>query len=273
MFVLSKIGWLLIEPGNVVLVWLAVAFVLLRRGRTRVAQHMVAAAVVLLLLFAVTPAGSWMLTALEDRFPVVTKLPDHVDGVIVLGGALDPFLTRERGQPELHEGAERITAMVALARHYPEAPIVFTGGNGHLDGTRPSEAVELRPLLAQLHVPEGRIRFEEKSRNTHENAVFSSELVRPPPGTRWLLVTSAVHMPRAVGTFRQAGWNVIAFPVDHLTPGGFRLRPPLMVMMGLLQATVAFKEMTGLVAYRVLGRSDALFPSPADSVGDHAGAP
>jgi len=260
MFALSKIGWLLVEPGNVLLCVLAAALILLWRGRVVAARRLVTGAVLALAWLAFTPTGVWMLTLLENRFPVVTVLPAQVDGVLVLGGALDPYLTAQRGQPELHEGSERILALVDLAARFPNAQVVFTGGNGTLDPLRPDEATALRPLLLQLGVDGGRVTFEDKSRNTFENAVFSRALVNPGANTRWLLVTSATHMPRAMGVFRHAGWDVMAYPVDHLTPGDYSYSPPLSVTMGVQQAALAFKEMLGMLAYRLMGRMAELFP-------------
>ena len=104
--------------------------------------------------------------------------------------------------------------------------------------------------------------FEDRSRNTHENAVFSHALAQPKPGETWVLITSAFHMPRAVGAFRRAGWTVVPYPVDYaLEPD-----PPMSWQMDFLGAMgtlrSAVHEWTGLAAYRLTGKTDALFPAP-----------
>jgi uncharacterized SAM-binding protein YcdF (DUF218 family) len=108
----------------------------------------------------------------------------------------------------------------------------------------------------------GRIVFEDRSRNTWENARYSYDLVKPQPGERWLLVTSAKHMPRSVGVFRKVGWPVIAYPADYLTGRDGPLMPGFGFLAGLDGLEKGTREWTGLIAYRLLGRTDTLFPSP-----------
>jgi uncharacterized SAM-binding protein YcdF (DUF218 family) len=181
----------------------------------------------------------------------------------VLGGAIIPKLSGARGTVELNETAERMTATAALAKGFPQARIVFVGGDASLVGHAPSEAVLARPLLESLGVAAQRIETEEASRNTYENAVFAKELLHPKPGERWLLVTSAYHMPRAVGCFRKAGFAVEPYPVDWRTAGPQDLFKPFQAVAGGLARTdVAVREWIGLLVYWLTGRSSELFPGP-----------
>ena len=119
-------------------------------------------------------------------------------------------ISADRGEITVGHTADRIIAAVELARRYPSARVVFVGKN---------EADFVIRLLEKLGVSRDRIIVERKSRNTIENATFAKQLVMPKPGERWLLVTSAMHMPRAVGVFRNAGFDVDAYPVDYRTTG------------------------------------------------------
>jgi uncharacterized SAM-binding protein YcdF (DUF218 family) len=206
-----------------------------------------------------------MLLPLEDRFAQVEALPPEVTGIVLLGGAQQPALAHARGVPALNEFAERITTFLALARRHPEARLVFTGGSADLFGTVMTEADVTRDLLETLGLPPERVLWESRSRNTRENATLTLEAARPRPGEAWLLVTSAMHMPRAVGAFRAAGWPpVIAFPSDYLT----RPHPSLIDFDpagGLVMTARATREWIGLLAYRLLGWSVALFPGPQDA--------
>lgn len=186
----------------------------------------------------------------------------HVDGVIVLGGAVDQNLTEARGIPALNGAAERMTEFVALARRYPEARLVFTGGQGSLVHGGLTEADVARRLFTALGLPEARVTYEDQARNTWENAVFTHRLVEPRPGETWLLVTSASHMPRSVGAFRRAGWQVVPWPVNYRT--GHSLAAlydaPFPDRLQMLES--GLREWLGMAVYRALGRSDALFPAP-----------
>jgi uncharacterized SAM-binding protein YcdF (DUF218 family) len=200
---------------------------------------------------------------LENRFPT----PDaatrgKLHGIIVLGGALDIQYAGERSEVALNGAAERITAMLVLARRHPSAKLVFTGGSGDMFDQIHRESDRLRRLVAAFGIDKSRFLFERDSRNTIENARFTWRHLRPQPEQRWLLVTSAAHMPRAVGIFREQGWRVIPYPVDYNTPRTWTWRGPFSLSTGLSLLDGAAREWVGLVAYRILGYTDALLPGP-----------
>jgi uncharacterized SAM-binding protein YcdF (DUF218 family) len=165
------------------------------------------------------------------------------------------------------EGGERITEAVILAKRFPDARIVYTGGTNSMLGGTSSEAVRARDLMAQLGVAPDRVTIEDKSRNTDENARFTAAIVHPEPWQRWVLVTSAFHMPRAMGVFEKAGFHPIAYPVSFYTLGtGFAdFYPPFDPERNLRTFELAVHEWIGLAAYRATGRIDHLFPGPADT--------
>ena len=161
-----------------------------------------------------------MIAPLENRFPAPPADLPPPYGIIVLGGAIDDDISRARGQTTFDEGAERLTEAAILARRYPSARIVYTGGSNSLLGRPSSEAEDARRLLVAMGVDPQRITLETRSRNTDENARFTAAIVHPEPDQTWLIVTSAYHMPRAMGLFRKAGFAAIAYPVDYRTEGG-----------------------------------------------------
>ena len=143
------------------------------------------------------------------------------DGIVVLGGAISSRPSRAHGEPVFDGDAGRITALVKLARAYPGARIVYSGGDASLLSSEAPEADFIYPLLDSFGIPRERVLLETRSRNTAENAIFTKELVKPKPTERWLLVTSARQMPRAVGCFRKAGFQVEAYPVGWRTTQQF----------------------------------------------------
>lgn len=263
-FVLSKIFWIIFNPAHVLL-FLGLVGVLAmftpRRGLRSAGRWLVTAVVLAMALLAVLPAGLW-LGPLENRFPPPDSLPVRIGGVIVLGGALDVKRSHRRGRPELTEAADRVAALVELARRYPAATFVFTGGSAALLDDSNREADLVPELLARLGAMPERLILERESRNTHENAVLSKALAKPRPGEPWVLVTSAFHMPRAVGVFRRTGWSVVAYPVDYRSLGRIDWTSAPDLVRALAELSLATKEWIGLAAYRVFGWSDSLFPAP-----------
>ena len=261
-FGLSKILWGVAAPANLLFIAAAAGTVLLWTRWWRFGRRLVALVTLLILAIATLPIGSWILRPLEDRFPMVSALPAHIDGIVVLGGVVSPVLTEERGTLAVGDAVERLTEFAALARHYPQARLVFTGGTGSLTRQDLKEADVIGPFWRQVGLEDRRIVYENQSRNTYENAVLSRPLAGP--DETWILVTSAFHMPRAVGCFRKAGWTVLPYPVDYKT-GAFTVFDAFKVAGHLSSLDAAVREWLGLAFYRLTGRTDSLFPGPGDS--------
>ena len=233
----------------------------------RAGRALAFASLIVLAILGLSPAGNALIIPLEDRFPRWDATRGAPDGMIVLGGAISPDVSSARDEVALNEAAERLTVVAELARRYPDARIVFSGGSGALIYDEGAEAPLALRLLESLGIPRARITLEDRSRNTVENAVFSKAIVQPKPGERWLLVTSAHHLPRAVGVFRKAGFPVEAYPVDWRTRGADdALRPFASVGDGLRRSDTAVREWVGLAVYWLTGRSSELFPGPRTTV-------
>lgn len=260
---MSGLQWLvgtLLAPGNLLLVLLALGTVLWALGWRLGGGLLVGAVVLLLLAIAVLPLGTWLLAPLETRFSLPDPMPDRVDGIVVLGGAVDLAASRATGQPALGGSGERLVAAAELARRYPAARIVFTGGfSGLVDPGPPYEADIARMVLVSLGVDPARLEMGAGARNTAQNAAEALRIAGPAPDERWLLVTSARHMPRSMGAFRKAGWAVEAYPVDPLRrDAGWRFD----LTGGLYRVGAALHEWIGLAGYRLRGWSDTLLPAP-----------
>jgi uncharacterized SAM-binding protein YcdF (DUF218 family) len=253
-FVLSKtVGFIAVPSNLIVMIGLA-GIALLPTRFARAGRRLVVASVIFIVAIWALPIGNALSLPLEERFPPWDPAQGTPAGVIVIGGVINPWRSAARGQVSLDEAAERLTSAVELARQYPTARIVFAGR---------SEAHFAVRFFENLGVPPNRITAETQSRNTAENAVFTKRLIAPKPGERWLLVTSAMHMPRAIGAFHQAGFPVEAYPVDYQTAGW----EDLWVFSGSLDSSIgktdaAVHEWLGLFVYWVAGRIPVLFPGP-----------
>ncbi len=256
-FVISKVLWGLAAPGSLLFLLLCGAF-LWHRRHPALSRGLLGLVVLIFAAVALLPVSQLLISPLEQRF-LLPQPPARVDGIIVLGGAIEADPTGNAEQPGLNDAAERLTSFAALARRYPDARLVYTGGSGLVRNQETREADLASPLLQSLGVDAARTLYERDSRTTWENALYSKKLVNPKPGETWLLVTSAWHMPRAVGCFRKLGWKVVPYPVDYLGNG-----PRWATLDAIKQFRtigLAEKEWIGLVTYWLMGRSDALFPA------------
>jgi uncharacterized SAM-binding protein YcdF (DUF218 family) len=261
LFALSKLLWLPARPGTAAVLLITLGLALLWRGR-RWGRWPALAGVGFFWLLLLVPIHQMVQRPLEDRFPRPATPPASVTGIIVLGGAVEQNLTDARGLPALNGAAERMTEPVALLQRYPAARLVFTGGQGTLVQGGMTEADVAAALWTSMGIPRARIELETASRNTHENAVLTFAQVKPLPGETWLLVTSASHMPRSVGVFRQAGWRVVPWPVNYRTGDGFAALYDASFPERLREFEWGLREWIGLTAYWLMGRTDALFPAP-----------
>lgn len=260
-FVAGKLAWILLKPSNLLALILALGLALRLLGRRTTGRALIVFSLAAFLAAAVLPIGAWLIAPLENRFPP-PDLPARVDGIIVLGGAIEPGLSANRKAISLNGNAERLVAFAALARRYPEARLVFTGGSGNWQQPDQREADWLGPFLDAAGIARARVTVERDSRNTDDNARMSKALVRPRAGEVWVLVTSARHMPRAVGIFRKYAWPVIPCPADYLTTRTVGWSIGFNVSSGLAALDAAAYEWYGLAYYRLSGRIGELFPRP-----------
>ena len=271
-FYLSKILTAIALPSSVTTLLLVAGAGLMLWGRWRRvgacagaasqewSRRLLLAGVGLLLVCGLSPLGNIMVLPLEQRF-ARPELPAGAVGIIVLGGFEQASVARARQQLVTNEAAERLTETLLLARRLPGARVIFTGGDGTLVRREGSAAAMIGGYLRSVGIEPGRIVLEDQSRTTYENALYLKAMLAPKPGERFVLVTSAFHMPRSVGVFRQQGFDVVPWPVDYRTSGpheafeGFSS-----IVGGLERVDFAFREWVGLVAYRLSGRSNAIWP-------------
>lgn len=263
LFVTSKLFAFFTQPSNLFFLMMLAGILLMATRFAKIGKALAVAALALIVVFGLGPAGNWLIYPLEQRFPKWDAAHGAPDGIIVLGGSIGPSNSQARGEPALNESAERLTVIAELARRFPSIPIVFSGGNASLIPGGPSEAQFVRRIFESFGIAPERIMLEDRSRTTAENAALTRDMVKPRPGSRWLLVTSAHHMPRSVGVFRAADFPVEAYPVDWRTAGAEDLWTPFRsVAGGLARTDAAAHEWIGLLVYWLTGRMSGILPGP-----------
>ena len=263
LFLMQKAVGFAVQPSSLIAISLAIGILLLGTTWQKLGRRLLIGGLLALVVGGLSPLGDLLIRPLENRFPRADAGAGAppVTGIIVLGGAEDSRASPQRELAALNESAERFTEAAALARRFPGLRVVFTGGT--TSRARAPEAFAAERLFEALGIARERLTLESASRDTYENAVLTTAIVAPKPGERWLLVTSAWHMPRAVGCFRRAGFAVEAWPVDYRTGRTFdpwRLHQS--IPDGLKRIDFIMREYAGLAGYYLLGRTSALFPGP-----------
>ena len=264
-FVLSKVLGAFVLPSNLLFLLLALGCLALLLRWQRLGSLCLGAGMLFYLAAGIGPLGYALIRPLEDRFRRPPESMAAPTGIIVLGGGMNELLYKDRGAFVLGSDGSRMTDAFILSRRFPDAKVIFTGGSNTLiEDEGITEADAARAFFIAMGVAPERLTFEDRSRNTDENARFTLDIVKPKPGERFLLVTSAVHMPRSVGLFRKAGFDVVPFPSDYLTRGTSEdfWRVSTTAAGGLSRFDRASREWVGLFAYWLTGRTDVLLPGP-----------
>lgn len=217
-----------------------------------------------LLVFGLLPTSHYLANALEARFPS-PALPEDVAGIVLLAGSERPAPSEAYREPQLGEAGSRYVAALRLAARYPEARVVFTGDAPAGPDRRPlgSQTDVAAEILGSVGLDRRRVTLETGSRDSCDHPRNVKALVGPAAGEAWLVVTSAMHMPRVIGCFRAAGWpQVIPYPTDYRVVlggwgvGTFRITDNLALL------DTALHEWVGLAYYRLTGRIAEFFPAP-----------
>jgi uncharacterized SAM-binding protein YcdF (DUF218 family) len=232
----SRLAAIIFTPSNFLPLLLVMGVVLQWTAWRRLGMRLVIAVAAAFLLVYFLPIDEWVRAPLEDQF-TRPAWPAHVDGVIVLAG----------GQSRLVAGAE-------LARRYPEARLIYSGGVAPFERPETAEARVAPAAFEQMGVERSRLIMETRSRNTWESFVYSKKLAQPQPDETWLVVTSAVHMPRAMGIAARLHWHVLPWPSGFVPVKAKGMAWDSSIADRLVQIEGGAHEWAGLAAYRLMGR-------------------
>jgi uncharacterized SAM-binding protein YcdF (DUF218 family) len=262
-FFLSKTLGIMLLPTNFLIGVGLLGAILLATRFASLGRGLLIASVAVLAICGFSPLGNLVLNPLESRFPPWDATRGAPDGIVVLGGSIDADLSVAHDTAAFTSAAGRLIEAAALAHRYPNARVIFSGGSANLISADAREADYAVAIFERLGVPRERLTMERRSRNTQENAEFSKAIAAPKSGERWLLVTSAYHMPRSVGLFRKAGFAVEPYPVDWRTgKGADILAFSPVAVEGLERTGIGIREWIGLAAYWITGKIDDLLPGP-----------
>ncbi len=258
MFIASKFLSFATQPIAWAMIFLGLGLVVMRRW-PRGGKRLCWAAFVTLALVGWQFPVEVLLRQLETQYPAPDPKADlsRYVGVVVLGGALERSEMWQRpGQVALNAAGERMIAPIGLLKRNPNLRIVFTGGEGDLILQPLSEGARAKRFFDSIGIEPERVTYESRSRTTFDNAVFTALLPGVDKSQPWLLLTTCAHMPRSMGSFVKAGWNVTPYCVDYRAPEfaswtGFT---NYSFTLGVEKWHYVLHEMIGYWAYKFAGR-------------------
>lgn len=186
----------------------------------------------------------------------LSQVPVSNAGIILTG--ITSLEKSPHDRVYLERGADRVLHTLWLFRKKKIRKIIISGGSGSIKSVYTTEAAELKKILLQAGIPENLILLEDKSHNTHENAMFTAQLLQKHPEIQSVvLITSAFHMRRAEACFKVAGLKPIIFPADFYSSDRQYLPQYLIVPSASAFANwhLLIHEILGFITYKILGYS------------------
>ncbi len=258
-FYLSKILWFFINPFNLlILLFILIITLLFFFKKNKIIYFFLILNIFSFIIFAIFPFGNYLIFKLEKNYHSQFDFPNKIDGILILGGATNPYLSKEYNQINLNGSAERLVESVKLIKKYKNAKIIFSGGSGSINEPQLDHAKVAKKFFSQMGIDSNLIIFENKSRNTYENILFSKKIVAPKKNEKWIVVTSAFHMNRAIFIAEKYNWELTPYAVDFTQSKKLFLRPNLNLLGNINTLQHGSHEWIGLIAYYLMGRTSRI---------------
>lgn len=258
-FFVSKFFWILINPFSLFIYLFVISFFLLILKKYRISKIVFFFSLLYILFISIFPIGKIAFYVLEKEFYEKIIYPKDIHGILILGGAIDPFLSNKHNSVEFNESAERMIESIYLINKYKKAKIIFSGGSGYLNKPSLDHAKIAKIFYKNMNIDISRIHFENKSRNTFENIIFSKKFADPVNNKNWLLITSASHMRRSLLISEKINWKLFPYAVDFKQSKDTSFYPSLSFFSNFNSFQRASHEWLGLISYYMMGRTERIF--------------
>ena len=247
-FSVSKILNIFFDIYNLIVIFLLISLILLILKNKKYI-FFISLSIFLIIISSIAPTGKLLLNYLEKDY-YESKIPDQIDGIIVLSGAIEPKLTTEFKKIQLNESAERLTEFILLSKKNPRIKKIFSGGNAILFDRSLNQSKFASKLFKEFNIKN--IIYENKSRNTYENILFSHRKINPKKNEKWVLITSAFHMKRALMIANEVNWNLIPLAVDFKTNKNIIFYQSLKFSKNIYYFNTAIREILAIIMYQII---------------------
>jgi len=254
-FYIAKVANYLLEPLYILSFFLVILiFLLLFTNFKKLTIFSAKLLLILFLFFGYIPLSNFLLNKLED-FIKPSKYPvQQLKGIVVLGGSFNSGLqSKERNEVSLNSSAERLTKVLEIYNKNPKVLILFSGFSNELKPQSWSESDMAKKFFLEQGVRSENLIFENKSRNTFENIIYSKDIIKTNKGT-WGLVTSASHMPRSYFGFKKQGLILEPISVDYRTGTSSIFWINFDIKKSLENWNIILHEVVGISYYKITGK-------------------
>ena len=260
-FLMAKIFWFLFNPLNVFLFITSFTFIAFL-FRLRIIKFIFLFTWTLLLLFIfIFPTGNYLIHILEKKYNQDTNLSnfEKIDGLLILGGSTDPYLSHIYNQIIFMGSAERLFESTRIIKQFPNAKVIFSGGSNKLINNNYTESDNAKQFFNEMDISQNKIIYENKSRNTFENIFLSKQISNYKKGEVWIVISSAYHLNRAILVAEKLDWKLLPYATDFQQPKKINFFPNFNLFSNLAAIQLASHEWVGLIAYYLMGRISKIY--------------
>lgn len=258
-FYLSKIIWLIFNPFNIFIFLTIISLIFYFLYLKKLSIIIFLTNFTCLLTISIFPIGNYLIYKLEKEYHSKIQPPQNLHGILILGGATNPLLFKDHEEISFNDAAERLIEAFHLIKKYKNIKVIMTGGSGLINETEIGHADVAKIFFNKMDLDTSKIIFENKSRNTNENIILSKKIAKPNNDEKWLIITSAFHMKRAILIGQKNNWEFIPYAVDFKSRSKFNFKPSIYLWSNLSSFQLASHEWIGLVSYFLMQRTDKIF--------------
>ena len=260
---LSSMLWSTFQPVQALVYLLLLVLILSFFNKNKFSRIINSITIILFILVILLPNGTYLLWKLENAYTIPKSFPNKIDGILILGGGINPILTYEHSQTILNEKIERIIESVKLIKQFPDAKVIYSEGAPITAKINITNIDAVKFFYKQMGVNNKKIIFENKSRNTYENIIFSKKFINENDSNKWILLTSAYHMKRAMSVAAKLELNFIPYPVDYRLQTAYNWKLVYIVkgrtfLTNLNHFQLAIHEYIGLIVYYLTKKSNKI---------------
>lgn len=260
-FLLGKALWLILAPSHFLLLILLLG-VILFKFKPNLSYRLSRSVTIVLLLIALTPVEHLILAPLEHRISAPNSLR-HIDSIVVLGGGQQKKQSHQFPYSGFGQHTGRMIAAIDLAKQL-NVPLIFVGGQEQATQELYLESTSLKTLVKMADLPSNQVFINDQSNDTYDNATKAKKILAAQQLNHSLLITSAAHMPRALGVFQQQQINITPFPVEYKLSNESHWFSPISLVKKLYLIEYGVHEWLGLAKYYLLGMTPSFFPLDQD---------
>ena len=250
-FYLAKFFWIILNPLNILIFLTLLSFIFFTLNFNILKKISLSLLILFFVTFCILPTGNLLIYYLEKKFYNFTDLSkiNDVDGILILGGSTDPQLSNTFNQINFKESAERLFEAARAIKKFPNAKIIFSGGSGKITSQDYTESSDAKIFFEQQGIDVKKLIFDDKSRNTYENIIISEKLSKQQSDEKWLVISSAYHLNRAIKVAENIDWDLHPYATDFQINKNFKFSISLDLFRNLSAMHIGSHEWIGTMYY------------------------